>query len=145
MANWKKMAEAFGRAFTDPGMQSKYGSGLIKHGAEPTTSYDLDVTKSGRIVNNNKSFNKDIADAFERGKVEGIIEDTDRMGKGISRDERKRLFDESSDRLTDEALQQDFDEAFDEVTKTDGLREEAIKMLKNGTDISDVFEYLRRR
>lgn len=140
MANWKKMAEAFGRAMHRPNTSSKLAS----------ETFDR-ATKAGA------------ADDYLEGASKGF-EDELKLHK--SDDYTTNAYDNKTDKLTDEALQKDFDEAFEAALAKrrgkileamgdargaeeaadagiDDIRKAAIEMLKSGRDIGDVIRILK--
>lgn len=114
MASWKKMAEAFGRALADPST-SREGRRLIKAGKRELTDARLKPTGNGlRIEPSNPRYDKDVADAYTRGEIGGIQDDMENIQKGYDREERSKLFDERTEQRTDEALNKEWDDAFNQ-------------------------------
>lgn len=104
MANWKKMAEAFGRAMADPST-SREGRRLIKAGKRDLTDTRLKTTDNGlRLEPANPGYDRDVAESYTRGEMGGIKDDTENIQKGYDREERGKLFDERTEQRTDESL-----------------------------------------
>lgn len=115
MANWKKMAEAFGRALSDPSV-SREGRRLIKAGKRDLTDQRLKTTDNGlRLEPSNPGYDRDATEAYTRGQMGGIKDDTENIQKGYGREERSQLFDERTDQRTDEALEGEFDKEFNDA------------------------------
>ena len=164
--NWKKIADAFGRAIKDPGATQKgrklvFESETVKNRPGDVDYYDED-TPAQR--------------AFKRGMVEGneeysIARDATRERyDGEDPDVRRNVmedeFERREDIVTDNRLKKEFDKGFEEALAKrrgeirnamgdargaeeaadagiDDIRKTAIEMLKSGQDIGDVLRILR--
>lgn len=160
MANWKKMAEAFGRAIQDP-ERSREGTRLVREAGErfsrPREKFDSELGTVTREPWTDEA--KDVNRAYLKGAY--------RPNEARNVED----FDKVSDELTDDALQKDFDEAFEkavdrarygnrmkelrdvDITNERGVeaigemsdetvREELIRRLQDeNTDIGDVIEW----
>lgn len=156
MANWKKMAEAFGRAMSDPS-SSREGRRLIKAGKRDLTDTRLKTTDNGlRLEPANPEYDRDVAESYTRGEMGGIKDDTENIQKGYDREERGKLFDERTEQRTDEALEtnraDEWDEAFKRTQsmmelpddKTNDVIRSVIKDLRaRGFTENDILDVLR--
>lgn len=137
MANWKKMAEAFGRALNRPDIRNQmntFGKNS-KQGVKDRTKLFDDMEMS--------------ANKASKGGVE-FYEGWDHGERGATRvgsrephpdelDREQKAFDELTEQRMDNRLQRDFDRVVDEIAgDDDNLRRQLIDELKNGTDISDI-------
>lgn len=147
MPDWK-MAIAFGRA--QRGSSSKAAK-MARERFESDINHYSQPDASAR------------AEAFHRGSEEGWMDDraSERLTRGFEdpnrrQEVRERFNDAAEEMRTDKALQEDFDREFDDAIarhsegrpesgrgSDDDIRGEAIDMLKNGSDISDVLRLLR--
>lgn len=101
MSTWKKMAEAFGRAMKDPSA-SREGKDLVKKA----------VTIDDGMPDIIERLDRDIA--YTKGRRDASAETSiEEMSKPP--EERRRLFDERSDRRTDDNLKQNASDEWDEA------------------------------
>lgn len=139
MANWKKMAEAFGRAMTRPdirnqmntlGKNSKQG---VKDRAKLFDDMEMSANKASKGGN-------EFYEGWDRGEQD-VTHVGSREPYPDELDREQKAFDELTEERMDKRLQRDFDRAFDEITgDNDNLRRQLIDELKNGTDISDILQ-----
>jgi hypothetical protein len=126
MASWK-MAKAFGRAARGS------SSDAAKYARQ---SYERDLSRYGKDPNA-----ADRAEAFNRGNEEKFMDERNiTVGRDgspeveIERDER--VIDQRGDARTDENMQKELDEAFDEATERHGYdkwrKEAADKPVDDG-------------
>lgn len=158
MANWKKVAEAFGRAFNSPtatirGQELVADSKTVK---SLTGKHSSDLTPEQRAAQKGYGEGEQINDAVE-GDLGKDSYDVDRAGE---------YRDKVEDAYTDMQLNKEFDEAFEEALNKrrgkirgamgdargaeeaadagiDDIRKAAIEMLKSGQDIGDVLRILK--
>lgn len=156
MANWKKMAEAFGRAVQDP-ERSRAGDRLVRDAAarfeRPREKYEPEFDRVTREPWTDEA--QDVNRAFVKGELHGWKDASN--AKNVGKD-----FDE----MTDRGLQDDFDKSFEEAlikrrgkirdamddvrdadeaadAGIEDIRKAAIEMLKSGHDIGDVIRILK--
>ena len=164
MANWKKMAEAFGRAMsksrtpnsTTKAVRNSYETDLNNYLKDPESKARAESFYKGQAMG-------DVDEATIRNK---IGTDKWRANRGGAVTQRRNNLEDAA---TDEALQRDFDQGFEEALKkrgdkvrsaytleghedlsnqaadnaTNEIRRIAIEMLKKGEDIGDVLRILR--
>lgn len=134
MPNWKKMAEAFGRATRG---RNNAENPAIKAARD---SYGRDLNNYGADKNA-----RDRAESFHAGEEE----------RWLKRDEDADAFE---DKLSDKRLTDDFENEFEQAYKSaqadrkldggfdsdDDIRVKMIEELKSGIDLSDFFEKYRK-
>lgn len=110
MGNWKKIAEAFGRAMKDPSA-SREGKDLVNKA----------ITIDDGMPDIIERLDRDIA--YTKGRRDASVETSiEEMGKPY--EERRKLFDERSDRRTDDNLKQN---ASDEWDKAFARRKQSVR------------------
>ena len=102
MANWKKMAEAFGRALADPGTSRELTDARLKSAGNGL-----------RAEPSNPRYDKDVADAYTHGQMTGIQDDMENIQKGYDPEERSKLFDDRTEQRTDKLLEENRDKEWD--------------------------------
>lgn len=136
MANWKKMAEAFGKSL-----------------ARWTSNGDInDKWKTYQMIERaGERGDYPVAKAFEAGDeaahdIAGRAHNEAPNNMPLTRLKINRALDADSDKM----LQADFDKAFEEALEKhggdgniDAVRKSAIEMLKSGQDIGDVLRFLK--
>lgn len=167
MANWNKIAEAFGRALSRPDIRNEmnvFGKNSKQGIRDRRDLFDL-VEKKARDNN--------AEDELYHGMMGGEDDNTilwrekyEVENKDPSYDERQKDFDDRTDQREATALQQDFDDGFEEALNKrrgkirdamgdargaeeaadagiDDIRKVVIEMLKSGQDIGDVIRILK--
>lgn len=167
MASWNKIAEAFGRALSRPDIRNEmnvFGKNSKQGIRDRRDLFDL-VEK--------KAKDNDAEDELYRGMMDGEDDETilwqekyEPENKDPSYDKRQKDFDNRTDEREATALQQDFDNSFEEALNKrrgkirdamgdargaeeaadvgiDDIRRAAIEMLKSGQDIGDVIRILK--
>lgn len=158
MANWKKIAEAFGRAFNSPAATIR-NQELI---ADSKTVKSLPGRRQSDLTPEQRAAQK----GYDEGERLNDAVDAD-LGENSYDAERAGVYrDKVEDAYTDMQLRKDFDEAFEEALAKrrgkirdamgdahdaeeaadagiDDIRKAAIEMLKSGRDIGDVLRILR--
>lgn len=110
MGKWKKIAEAFGRAMKDPSA-SREGKDLVNKA----------ITIDDGMPDIIERLDRDIA--YTKGRRDASVETSiEEMGKPY--EERRKLFDERSDRRTDDNLKQN---ASDEWDKAFARRKQGVR------------------
>lgn len=110
MSNWKKIAEAFGRAMKDPGASCE-GKDLVNKAITINDDMSDPITKLDRDI------------AYTKGRRDAIAESSiDAIDKPVK--EQRELFDERSDRRTDDNLKQN---ASDEWDKAFARRKQSVR------------------
>ena len=110
MSTWKKMAEAFGRAMKDPGA-SREGKDLVRSAITIDDGMPDIIERLDRDI----AYTKGHRDASVGTSIEEL---------GKPSEERRRLFDERSDRRTDNNLEQN---ASDEWDKAFARRKQSVR------------------
>ena len=143
MANWKKMAEAFGRAMSG-----------VKVPADAKTSTQKMVRDAHKAAAD-RNIERKIANDGWGGKNDPGIDEYRKGQDDLpwqTEFDRTKDYDPSSehretviDAMTDRDLQNDFDKAFEDAAShgSSELRTRAIEMLKRGEPIPDVLDMLK--
>lgn len=141
MANWKKMAEAFGRALGRPDIRNEMNTFGKNSKQGVKDRQELFDTMHRSAVNN------DAEDEFMTGLTFAEDDNTKiarRTGnRDMAYDERQREFDKlTDDRMDDELVRSMFEKVTAKVSPE--LRAQAIEMLQRGESIPDVLDILSR-
>lgn len=164
--NWKKIAEAFGRAVNDPGATQKgrklvFESKTVKNRPGDVAYDDKDTPAQRAFKHGMFEGDEEYAIAKDATRERYDGEDPD-VRRNVMEDE----FERREDIVTDNRLEKEFDEGFDAALAKrrgkirdamgdahgaeeaadagiDDIRKAAIEMLKSGKDIGDVLRILR--
>lgn len=150
MANWKKMAEAFGRAMGRPDLRNEMNT-LGKNSKQGIRDradlYDQLSKSADKSIETEVAFNR----GLDLGENQQNIVDAD-MSHFYKKNpdehrryaEEQRKFDDLTDEYTEAGLRYDFTKLFEEATAkaSPELRVQAIEMLQRGESIPDVLDML---
>ena len=151
MANWKKMAEAFGRAMNRPDLRNEMNT-LGKNSKQGIRDradlYDRMSRSAGESIDTDVAFTRGLESGEDqRNIVDAEMESFYKKHPDENRRyaEEQRVFDDLTDDLTDAGLQYDFTKLFEQAAAkaSPELRVRAIEMLQRGESIPDVLDVLK--